>query len=162
MRERTEEWSEDIAEANIVQKVINEERIGEELDEVESSEVEVEWGDGLSVFDASTMRDDIVSRLLGGDADLETNRYLDRLVELSEVEEAEHQFLIDPFDRSVALVFQLFQNSDLDPWDVDLTVFLELFTERINNSENIDLPSRYIISWKDWIGMTIESLTKVP
>ena len=84
------------------------------------------------------MRDDIVSRLLGGDTDLETNRYLDRLVELSKVEEAEHQFLIDPFDRSVALVFQLFQNSDLDPWDVDLSVFLELFTERINNSENID------------------------
>ena len=87
------------------------------------------------------MRDDIVSRLLGGDTDLETNRYLDRLVELSRVEEAEHQFLIDPFDRSVALVFQLFQNSDLDPWDVDLSVFLELFTERINNSENIDLPT---------------------
>ena len=42
LRERTEEWSEDIAEANIVQKVINEERIGEELDEVESSEVDVE------------------------------------------------------------------------------------------------------------------------
>jgi len=95
----------------------------------------------LSVFDGSTMRDDIVSRLLGGDTDLETNRYLDRLVELSRVEEAEHQFLIDPFDRSVALVFQLFQNSDLDPWDVDLSVFLDLFTERINNSENIDLPT---------------------
>jgi len=95
----------------------------------------------LSIFDGSTMRDDIVSRLLGGDTDLETNRYLDRLVELSKVEEAEHQFLIDPFDRSVALVFQLFQNSDLDPWDVDLSVFLELFTERINNSENIDLPT---------------------
>ena len=87
------------------------------------------------------MRDDIVSRLLGGDADLDTNRYLDRLVELSKVEEAEHQFLIDPFDRSVALVFQLFHNSDLDPWDVDLSVFLELFSERINNSENIDLPT---------------------
>ncbi len=53
----------------------------------------------MSVFDASTMRDDIVSRLLGGDADLETNRYLDRLVELSEVEEAEHQFLIDTNDE---------------------------------------------------------------
>ena len=87
------------------------------------------------------MRDDIVSRLLGGDADLDTNRYLDRLVELASLEEAEHQFLIDPFDRSVALVFQLFHNSDLDPWDVDLSVFLELFSERINNSENIDLPT---------------------
>jgi len=95
----------------------------------------------VSVFDGFTMRDDIVSRLLGGDADLETSRYLDRLVELSMVEEAEHQFLIDPFDRSVALVFQMFQNSDLDPWDVDLSVFLELFNQRINDSENIDLPT---------------------
>jgi len=95
----------------------------------------------MSVFDGSTMRDDIVSRLLGGEADLETSQYLDRLVELSLVEEAEHQFLIDPFDRSVALVFQMFQNSDLDPWDVDLSVFLELFNQRINDSENIDLPT---------------------
>ena len=87
------------------------------------------------------MKDDIVSRLLGGEADLETNRYLDRLVELSLVEEAEHQFLIDPFDRSVALVFQMFHNTDLDPWDVDLSVFLELFNQRINESENIDLPT---------------------
>ena len=95
----------------------------------------------MSVFDGFTMRDDIVSRLLGGEADLETSQYLDRLVELSLVEEAEHQFLIDPFDRSVALVFQMFQNSDLDPWDVDLSVFLELFNQRINDSENIDLPT---------------------
>ena len=95
----------------------------------------------MSVFDGNSMKDDIVSRLLGGEADLETNRYLDRLVELSLVEEAEHQFLIDPFDRSVALVFQMFHNTDLDPWDVDLSVFLELFNQRINDSENIDLPT---------------------
>ena len=95
----------------------------------------------MSVFDGTTMKDDIVSRLLGGETDLETSRYLDRLVELSQVEEAEHQFLIDPFDRSVALVVQMFHNSDLDPWDVDLSVFLELFNQRINDSENIDLPT---------------------
>ena len=95
----------------------------------------------MSVFDGNSMKDDIVSRLLGGEADLETNRYLDRLVELSLVEEAEHQFLIDPFDRSVALVFQMFHNTDLDPCDVDLSVFLELFNQRINDSENIDLPT---------------------
>ena len=94
----------------------------------------------MTVFDGQAMRDDIVVRLLGGEADLETSRYLDRLVELATLEEAEHQFLIDPFDRSVALVFQLFQSSDLDPWDVDLSSFLEMFNERIKKSENIDLP----------------------
>jgi|TARA_B110000003_G_scaffold272905_2_gene309677 chromatin segregation and condensation protein Rec8/ScpA/Scc1 (kleisin family) len=35
----------------------------------------------------------------------------------------------------------MFHNTDLDPWDVDLSVFLELFNQRINDSENIDLPT---------------------
>lgn len=87
------------------------------------------------------MREDIVVRLLGGDTDIETSVYLDRLLELSSLEEAEHQFLLDPFDRSVALVFQLFNSSELDPWDVDLSSFLEMFNKRIENTENIDLPT---------------------
>ena len=95
----------------------------------------------MTVFDATAMRDDIVERLLQGEEDLETSRYLDRLVELASLEEAEHQFLIDPFDRSVALVFQLFRSKDLDPWDVNLTSFLEMFEQRIKTSEDIDLPT---------------------
>ena len=87
------------------------------------------------------MREDVVSRLLDGQPDLETSKFLDRLMELSTLEEAEHQFLIDPFDRSVALVFQMFQSSDLDPWDVDLSSFIEMFNKRIGSTENIDLPS---------------------
>tara|TARA_B100000902_G_scaffold150566_1_gene147085 strand:- start:1406 stop:5395 length:3990 start_codon:yes stop_codon:yes gene_type:complete len=42
LRERTEDWSEDIGEANIVQKVINDENVIDDLEEAESSEVEVE------------------------------------------------------------------------------------------------------------------------
>mgnify|MGYP001156812837 FL=1 len=95
----------------------------------------------MTVFDGHAMRDDIVSSMLGGETDLETSKYLDRLVELSLLEEAEHQFLINPFDRSVALVFQLFQSSDLDPWDVDLSTFIEMFNQRIEEAENIDLPT---------------------
>jgi len=87
------------------------------------------------------MRDDIVIRLLNGEPDLETSRFLDRLMELSTLEEAEHQYLIEPFDRSVALVFQMFNSSDLDPWDVDLSSFTEMFNEQIQEAENIDLPS---------------------
>ena len=93
----------------------------------------------MTVFDGHVMRDDIVSSMLGGEADLETSKYLDRLVELSLLEEAEHQFLIDPFDRSVALVFQLFQSTDLDPWDVNLSSFIEMFNQRIERTENLSL-----------------------
>ena len=95
----------------------------------------------MAVFDGKALRDASVETMLGGETDLETSRYLDRLVELATLEQAEHQFLIDPFDRSVALVLQLFQSSDLDPWDVDLSSFLVMFNERIKESENIDLPT---------------------
>ena len=95
----------------------------------------------MTVLDGQAMRDDIVSRLLGGEPDLATSKYLDRISELAGLEEAEHQFLIDPFDRSVALDFHMFQSNDLDPWDVDLSRFLEMFSTRIERSENIDLPT---------------------
>jgi hypothetical protein len=94
----------------------------------------------LTIF-GNDMREDIVARLLGGETDIATNKYLDRLLELASLEEAEHQFLLDPFDRSVALVFQLFNSSELDPWDVNLSNFLEMFNERIKNIKNIDLPT---------------------
>ena len=37
------------------------------------------------------MRDDVVLRLLDGQSSLETSKFLDRLMELSTLEEAEHQ-----------------------------------------------------------------------
>ena len=95
----------------------------------------------MGVLDAKSLRDDIIATLIATDMDLETSEYLDRILELSEMEEAEHQFLNDPFDRSVALVLQLFQNRDLDPWAVDLSAFLEMFTSRIEQSEHVDLPT---------------------
>jgi len=95
----------------------------------------------MGIFDGTAMKEDIVSRLMIGETDLQTSQYLDRLVELSQLEEAEHQFLIEPFDRSVALVFQMFQSSDLDPWDVNLSAFLKMFNKRIDEAENIDLPT---------------------
>ena len=95
----------------------------------------------MGILDAKALRDDIVARLLTDEVDLETSAYLDRILELAEMEEAEHQFLNDPFDRSVALVLQLFQDKDLDPWAVDLSAFLEMFSTRIEDTEDIDLPT---------------------
>ena len=37
----------------------------------------------MTVFDGHAMRDDIVSSMLGGETDLETSKYLDRLVAVS-------------------------------------------------------------------------------
>jgi chromatin segregation and condensation protein Rec8/ScpA/Scc1 (kleisin family) len=95
----------------------------------------------MDLLDTHHLRSDIVSRLLGGEEDEQVTPFLDRLVEIAEMENGEHQMLVDPIDRSIALVFQLFETESLDPWDVDLSTFIDLFSERLKTAENIDLPS---------------------
>ncbi|WP_400208477.1 chromosome segregation protein ScpA [Candidatus Methanomassiliicoccus intestinalis] len=41
----------------------------------------------------------------------------------------------DPLDRSIETVFDLVLNNNLDPWDIDLMRFTQLYTERVQDSE---------------------------
>jgi len=97
----------------------------------------------MSLLETRDMQATIVKQLLGeqDDTNLDKHRYINRLIEIADLESAEHQSLVDPFDRSVALVFQMFNDASLDPWDVDLSVFIEQFKERTKDAENIDLPT---------------------
>ena len=47
------------------------------------------------------LRADIVTRLLGGEEDTDAVPFIDRLVEIAEMENGEHQMLVDPVDRSI-------------------------------------------------------------
>ena len=90
------------------------------------------------------LRQDVIDQLLqSGDEDLEgINAYADRILMIAQTEEAEHQTLDDPFDRSVALVLSLVSSEGLDAWDIDLTSFLRQFTKRVKSQANsLDLPA---------------------
>ena len=97
----------------------------------------------MSGLDTHALRDDIIFQLIGHDDKVafHHNMFADHVHELASMEEAEHQLLSDPFDRSVALVLQLFQDTELDPWDVDLGKFIDLFNERLEGADNVDLPT---------------------
>ena len=97
----------------------------------------------MSLLETRDMQATIIRQLLGeqDDTNLDKHQYIDRLIEIADLESAEHQSLIDPFDRSVALVFQMFGDASLDPWDVDLSAFIQQFNERTKNAENVDLPT---------------------
>jgi segregation and condensation protein A len=97
-----------------------------------------------STLSSHFLRQDIIDKLLAaGEGDSgEASRYANRLIEIAHVEDSEHAGLIDPFDRSVAIVFELFRDEDLDAWNVDLSQFIKLFSERIKKEgENINLPA---------------------
>lgn len=41
----------------------------------------------------------------------------------------------DPLDRSIETVFDLVLNNNMDPWDIDLMRFTQLYTEKVKDSE---------------------------
>ncbi|MGY8670102.1 MAG: hypothetical protein ACKVJ7_03520 [Candidatus Poseidoniales archaeon] len=105
------------------------------------------------LLDSWFLRQDVLDQLLAAEEDSdEAARYADRIQQIAESEEAEHQTLVDPFDRSVALVLSLVKEEGLDPWNIDLGAFLKLFTERVRKeASDLDLPAcgRLIrLSWE--------------
>ncbi len=82
---------------------------------------------------------DVLAALLDNSAiDADARRHM----MLEAMAEAEHHLdLSHPFDRSVALVFELVNTHDLDPWSIELQSFAELFSERINDASGLDLPA---------------------
>jgi len=95
------------------------------------------------VLDKWFLRQDIIDQLLeSGEESEDALKFVERIMPVVEAEESEYQSLEDPFDRSVALVLSLVKDQDLDPWDVDLSTFLKVFTKRVKvESEKLNLPA---------------------
>ena len=120
-----------------------------------------------STLSSHFLRQDIINKLLaaGEEDSSEVGRYANRLLEIAHIEDSEHSGLADPFDRSVAIVFELFRDEDLDPWNVDLSQFLKLFGKRITDGSNdLDLPAcgRLIrLAWEVLHGQAANLLDRV-
>ena len=96
-----------------------------------------------SVLDKWFLRQDIINQLLeSGEESESALRFAERVMPVVEAEESEYQSLEDPFDRSVALVLSLVKIQNLNPWDVDLSTFLKVFTKRVRHeSDKLNLPA---------------------
>lgn len=58
---------------------------------------------------------------------------------LRERGEGQHVSFSDPFDRSIALAFELVLEQGMDPWHIDLVRFTALYLERVKEGAEIDL-----------------------
>ena len=96
-----------------------------------------------SVLDKWFLRQDIINQLLeSGEESEDALKFAERIMPVVEAEESEYQSLEDPFDRSVALVLSLVKDQELNPWDVDLSTFLKVFTKRVRlESDKLNLPA---------------------
>ena len=106
----------------------------------------------MQSLDQWFLQQELINSLLAvGESEEEALKYSSRIIEIAVSEESEHQSLHDPFDRSVALVFSLVKEEAFNPWAIDLESFLDVFTQRVKEGENLDLPAcgRLIrLSWE--------------
>ncbi len=63
------------------------------------------------------------------------NHYIDML---QKADEGEHISIEDPFERSIAIAFELVIQQHLNPWDIDLVNFSTIYLKRAKE-EKIDL-----------------------
>lgn len=96
-----------------------------------------------AVLDKWFLRQDIINQLLeSGEESESAAKFAERIMPVVEAEESEYQSLEDPFDRSVALVLSLVKDQELNPWDVDLSSFLKVFTKRVRlEADKLNLPA---------------------
>ena len=114
-----------------------------------------------SALDDWFLRQDILDQLMSQDEDAsEAERYADRIIRIAQEDSAEHQVLSDPFDRSVALVLSLVKEEGMDPWNIDLSAFLKLFTQRVRKeASGLDLPACGRLIRMSWEVLTQQAST---
>ncbi len=114
-----------------------------------------------SALDDWFLRQDILDQLMSQDEDVsEAERYADRIMRIAQEDSAEHQVLSDPFDRSVALVLSLVKEEGMDPWNIDLSAFLKLFTQRVKKeASGLDLPACGRLIRMSWEVLTQQAST---
>lgn len=82
---------------------------------------------------------DVINHLLFHKALIDDNQDNARINEyITMAKDGEHVSLKDPFDRSIALAFDLVIQGQLNVWDLDLVKFSEMYLKRARQ-ENIDL-----------------------
>jgi segregation and condensation protein A len=82
------------------------------------------------------------------------NEYLNMVRSL---QAGSHISIKDPFDKSIALMFELIINNRINPWDVDLVKFSNLYVDRVRKETDIDFVTAGKIIFMAWSILKLQS-----
>ncbi|MEM0493096.1 MAG: hypothetical protein QXS02_03975 [Candidatus Thermoplasmatota archaeon] len=85
-----------------------------------------------------------------------TTRINEYLKMVQQTQEGEHISMTDPFDRSIALAFELVLNNHFNPWSIDLVEFSTLYLKRARE-EKINLITAGRIIYMAWRILRLQS-----
>ncbi len=81
-----------------------------------------------------------------------------------DIREGVHVAIDDPYDKCVALVFELVINERMNPWDIDLRQFSKLYLSRVKGVEDIDFITAgklMLMAWSVLKAQTEEVLSAI-
>ncbi|MCI4353417.1 MAG: hypothetical protein L3K14_08595 [Thermoplasmata archaeon] len=83
---------------------------------------------------------------------------LDRYMSLvQDLKEGVHVVIADPFDKALAMLFELVLDEAFDPWEIDLGRFTELYLKRIRDDGGVDFAVAGRLVFMAWSILWLQS-----
>ncbi|MCL5678248.1 MAG: hypothetical protein M1442_03155 [Candidatus Thermoplasmatota archaeon] len=83
---------------------------------------------------------------------------LDRYMEIAKsLPEADHHAIRDPFDRSIAIVFELVISNNMDPRSIDIVNFSRLYLQKVREENAVNFVVSGRIIFMAWSVLRLES-----
>lgn len=99
----------------------------------------------------------VFHRSLHGEND-GTSPLLERYLALvQELKEGVHVVIADPFDKALAMLFELVLDEAFDPWEIDLGRFTELYLKRIHDDDGVDFAVAGRLVFMAWSILWLQS-----
>lgn len=93
--------------------------------------------------------------LIGEDSDASRlNAYIDMI---KARKEGAHLVMVNPFDKAIAIAFELVIEKHLDPWKLDLVQFSAMYLEHVRRTEEIDLITAGRLIFLAWSVLKLQS-----
>jgi segregation and condensation protein A len=96
-------------------------------------------------------------RSLHGEGDGQSPMLERYMTLVQDLKEGVHVIIADPFDKALAMLFELVLDESFDPWEIDLGRFTELYLKRIRTDGGVDFAVAGRLVFMAWSILWLQS-----
>lgn len=99
----------------------------------------------------------VFHRSLHGESDGQSPLLEQYMALVQNLKEGLHVVIADPFDKALAMLFELVLDESFDPWEIDLGRFTELYLKRIGEDGGVDFTVAGRLVFMAWSILWLQS-----
>ncbi|HTW55815.1 MAG TPA: hypothetical protein VMG36_05130 [Thermoplasmata archaeon] len=100
----------------------------------------------------------VFHRSLLGEGEEDTSGLLERYLALVEnLKEGVHVVIPDPYQKAIALLFELVMEQEFDPWEIDLVKFTQTYVERVREDGAVNFAIAGRLVYMAWSILYLQS-----